>query len=221
AVLADGNTRLQRLLDRARQKPGAPGAAAEPEGVPGKVREEYSVNAQYRGTVKKAFMDIGQAWVSFDTKSASDFGIRASGSVTDPENRARKYELDLDADFRRNGNTIDRLADRSKFNSEAEKHRDRVLKDLPFIYIAKYTPFPPVTSRDTTWTLNGQDFVVRHVRADGGEVQVTLLERGGMIGKIFLEPDEAIPHTIKKFRVMGTNDVVLSFVSSRYPNRRE
>ncbi|MBI4865460.1 MAG: hypothetical protein HY816_00770 [Candidatus Wallbacteria bacterium] len=218
----DGGSRLKSLLERAKKKTPAtkqtqqtaPAAAQTPAG---EIHETYNINAQYRGTVKKAFMDIGHCDVVFATKPSGEFTVKVSGSVTDPENESRRYELQIDADYRAQGNRIDLLTDRSKFNQEAERHRERVLKDIPFIYIAKFTPYPAV-AKDNAWLLNSQEFNIRHARTDegGGEMQVTITERGGMIGKIFLETGEAVPHTIKKFRVVGTNDVVLSFVSPKY-----
>jgi hypothetical protein len=219
-AMADGASRLQNLLKKASKKPAAAQAAAEESTPSGAIREEYAINAQYRGTVKKAYMDIGQAWVSLQLHGGNRFTVKSAGKVTDPENKGHTYELSIDADFKVEGNRIDRTADRSTFNADAEKHRERLLLDMPFFYIAKHTAYPSVTSKDTVWRLNSQDFTVRHVRT-GGEIQFTILERGTMIGKFFLEPSEAIPHNIKKFRVMGGNDVVLSFVSKKYANTKD
>ncbi|MBI3893735.1 MAG: hypothetical protein HY303_19625 [Candidatus Wallbacteria bacterium] len=219
----DSDSRLKDLLQKAKRKgaktatsPAAETPAAS-EVVAGEIHEDYNINAQYRGTVKKAFMDIGHCAVTFTTKPSGEFNVKVSGSVTDPENESHKYELQIDADYRQQGNRIDLLADRSKFNQEAERHRARVLKDIPFIYIAKFTPYPAV-NKDTVWVLDSNEFNIKHTRTDegGGELQVTITEHGGMIGKIFLETGEAVPHNIKKFRVVGTNDVVLSFVAPRY-----
>ncbi len=220
-AMADGASRLQQLLKKASKKPAASAQpAAEGAIGAGPIREEYAINAQYRGTVKKAYMDIGQAWVSLDITGQDRFTVKSAGKVTDPENKGHTYELSIDSDFKVEGNRIDRTADRSTFNADAEKHRERLLQDMPFFYIAKHTAYPAVTSKDTVWRLNSQDYTVRHVRT-GGEIQFTILERGTMIGKFFLEPSEGIPHTIKKFRVMGGNDVVLSFVSKKYANSKD
>ena len=178
---------------------------------PGSVVEQYRLNAQYRGTVKKGFNDIGRGHAVFMPQAGGSFTVKLQGSVEDPENKD-VYQFLLDMEFNSAGTQIREVKNRSRYSRNASDYRDRVEKVIPFIYLVKFLA-PPRQGEEPSriYRFRGQDFTLRYMHADRN-IEATLYEGDTLVGKFFLTHGGITPLAIEKFRVPTEGNVVMSFV---------
>lgn len=177
----------------------------------GSLVEHYKLNAQYRGTVKKGFSDIGRGYAVFTPQSGGSFQVKLEGSVVDPE-RKDLYQFFLHMEFNAAGAQIRELANRCRYSANAADYRDRVEKVIPFIHLVKYTA-PPRSGEEPArnYRFRGSDYTVRYMNAERN-IEATLYEGDLLVGKFFLTHGATLPLAIEKFRVPTEGNVVMSFV---------
>lgn len=191
---------------------GRPSATSSKIVAPaGAIVEQYRLNAQYRGTVKKGFNDIGRGYGSYLPGASGQFSVKLDGSVEDPESKDI-YKFYLEMTFQAQNGQIRDLGNKNKYSSNAQDYHDRVEKVVPFIHLVKFTP-PPRPGEEPTriYRYRGKEYHLRYMTAERN-IEATLNEGDTMIGKFFLSRDPATPLGIEKFRVPTEGNVVLSFV---------
>jgi hypothetical protein len=181
-------------------------------GTWGVTSEEYHLNAQYRGTVKKGFSDIGQGGATYTPLGNGQFNVRLNGTVRHPENRDT-YEFKVDMDFQIRGSDLRILQNRSQYNARAAEYRGRVERVVPFAFLVKYTPVPASGSEPAySYRFNGTDYVMRYAPTER-HIEASLYDGDSMVGKFFLRRDARTPPLVfEKFRVPAEQDVVFSFI---------
>jgi hypothetical protein len=185
---------------------------AVPTAPAGGIVEQYTLNAQYRGTVRKGFPDIGKGFGLYQPQREGRFSVRLEGTVHDPEDKSI-YELHVDMDFEATGREVRELANRSHYSHNATDYRDRVERVIPFVHLVKFTR-PPTDREERAYRFRGVDYTLRYMPTDRN-IEATLYQSDTMIGKFFLEKGAATPLGIEKFRVPTEGNVVLSFVNIR------
>lgn len=177
----------------------------------GAVVEQYRLNAQYRGTVKKGFSDIGRGYGMYHPGASGTFSVKLDGSVEDPESK-ELYKFYLEMDFQAQNGQIRDVKNKNKYSANAQDYHDRVEIVVPFIHLVKFTP-PPRQSEEPTriYRYRGKEYRLRYMTAERN-IEATLNEGDTMIGKFFLSRDPSTPLGIEKFRVPTEGNVVLSFV---------
>ena len=178
---------------------------------PGSTVEQYRLNAQYRGTVKKGFSDIGKGYAVFSPGTAGQFAVKLEGSVEDPENHD-VYNFFLDMSFQTSNGQIRDGRNKNHYSSNAQDYHDRVEKVVPFIHLVKFTP-PPRPDQEPTrvYRYRGSEYRLRYMTAEHN-IEATLYEGDTLVGKFFLSREPTTPLAIEKFRVPTEGNVVLSFV---------
>src|SRR5688500_12510199 len=96
----------------------ATGAAVAASGVV----ETYTVNAQYRGGVKKGVQDLGTGKVSYEPMGSSAFRVRVKGEVRHPE-EDKAYSFNISERYQLSGNTVSATAvEKKQLNEHAKPH---------------------------------------------------------------------------------------------------
>lgn len=223
AVAADAGAesrRLDKLVSKARKNrlPAAVAQAARPASAEPQ-RELYRVNAQYRGAVTKGFDGLGTVAVVFRPNGDDTFGIDLEADLKHPEKKTVSH-FQARLAYRVDGTVLEPLSEKLDFSQEAQKHREKILQNAPFIYLMRYAAFPQLAKPEVDWKVAGHPFRVRYARA-GKRMEATVFDGGRWIGKFFIEadPEHAPPHDYWKFRVNGKNDTVISFVADRDKKR--
>ena len=202
----------QDVRDRRTAAPNSRYAGSGPIVAPaGAAVEQYKLNAQYRGGVKKSFSDIGNGHGVYMPQAGGSFAVKLEGAVKDPESDD-VYEFFVDMDFQSNGAQVREVKNRSHYSRNAGEYRDRVEKVIPFIYLVKFTQ-PPRDGQELSrvYRFRGHEYTLRYLTTERN-VEATLYEGDTLVGKFFLERGERTPFGIEKFRVPTEGSVVLSFV---------
>ena len=208
AAHAAGKAREVRPVARAEAGSGPISAP------PGSTVEQYTLNAQYRGTVKKGFSDIGRGFAVFSPQQSGRFTVKMEGTVHDPESQ-EAYGLWIDMDFESNGKDVREVANRSHYTANVGDYRPRVEKVIPFVYLVKFTRPPNEGGENTrSYRFRGTEYTLRYLPTDRN-TEATLYEGDTMVGKYFLTRTPSTPLGIEKFRVPCEGNVVLSFVNVR------
>ena len=100
--------------------------------------QNFNVNAQYRGMVKKAFTDIGTGWLSDNGGPTGNVRITGHARVDHPKEEGRVYDMKLDMTFNVKNGTIQEIANASRANPGSEEALKTTQKLLPFVHIAKW-----------------------------------------------------------------------------------
>ncbi|MBI3890710.1 MAG: hypothetical protein HY303_04185 [Candidatus Wallbacteria bacterium] len=220
--------RLHELTRKQRHKHTAPAEPAAQEASPSStvaappadaVREVYRVNAQYRGAVTKGVDGLGEVVVVFKPNGGDVFGIDLEADLQHPKKKTHQHFKVVLA-YRMTGNQLSPVTEKLDFSKEAEKHREKILENAPFIYLMRYVAFPEMSRPDVSYEVAGHSFRVHYARA-GKRMEATVYDGGRWIGKFFLEAQSSDrpPYDYWKFRVNGRNDTVISFVSDRKGSR--
>jgi hypothetical protein len=173
--------------------------------------DRFSINAQYRGAVKKGFADIGSAGLQYRATPGGEFGVRGTGKVTHPKDSAKTYQFNVDMKFRVDGETVQYVGSNNSCNPGSEGIQAKMEKILPFVYLAKTLPARAAAERSFR-TPHGA-YQMKWVTT-ASRIEVTLLSGRDMVSKFFLAREAGDgPHTIEKFRVPTKDNVVLSFVT--------
>ena len=171
--------------------------------------DQFTVNAQYRGVVKKAFTSIGSGQLSDSGQAGGTFRIQGQAEVDHPK-EDREYRMKIDMTFRQDGNSIREVANRSTANPGSEEALRTTMKILPFVHIAKWAD--PEQGEGTYVTPRGR-FSMRFARAERN-LEASLYEGDRMVGKFFMSPDGGVPRKMEKFRIATRTGTMLSFVST-------
>lgn len=196
----------------------ASGAPARADGF----IENYNVNAQYRGAVKKGFQDVGAGKVSYESLGGSSFRVRAMGRVTHPR-EPKEYSFNIHQRFDINRNAVRVTAtERKELNRNAAPHERRICEIFPFAYLVRYLS-PPLSGGDPAlhFTLGGLDYALRYRRTER-HIEAELYRGDVFIGKFFLLPDAGWrPARLEKFRVaLPEEEMVVSFIVTDFSVQR-
>lgn len=175
--------------------------------------QNFTVNAQYRGMVKKAFTNIGSGELK-DTGSGPGGSFRLTGHahVDHPREKGRVYDLRIEMAFRQRGSTIEEVSNRNRCNPGSEEALRTTEKMMPFVHVAKW--ISPDRGSGTSITTPRGKFQVR-LGETQRNLEVTVSEGDRMTGKFFMEPDNGqLPRRMEKFRITTRGGTVLSFVTS-------
>ena len=178
------------------------------------ISEQYMVNAQYRGGVKKGFSDIGRGHAVYQQLSPMSFKVEVEGRAHHP-NKSNDYVFDMSQTFQVAGNEI-RLTGTEKMNlnENAKQNEAQLTEMMPFAYLARTLPVPG-GGGDQTRMLNyrGQSYALRYRQAEGA-LEVTVYRGEEMLGKFFLGSDPGPQMAqLQKFRVAIPEDhLMVSFV---------
>jgi hypothetical protein len=214
--LAAGTVRAEESLDVRERRVVVGEAVGQTAPVqplpPGAVVEQYKVNAQYRGGVKKGFSDIGRGTAVFVPQEGARFWVKLDGTVENPENK-EQYTFWLDMEFQQTAaGSIKVLRNGSRYSSRAIEYRERIEKVVPFVYLAKFTQLPGADAEPSrAYRFAGVDYVMRYVPTER-HVEASLYEGDALVGKFFLLKGDRLPLTFEKFRVPTEGNVVLSFI---------
>lgn len=201
----------QAVRDRKVVMPAGVVPAPQPM-TPGSVVEQYRVNAQYRGGVKKGFSDIGRGTAVFTPQGGARFSVKLDGTVENPEDK-EQYSFWLDMDFQSTAaGQIKILRNGSRYSTRAIEYRERIEKVVPFVYLVKFLPIPGTDAEPTRgFRFAGTEYVLRYVPTER-HVEASLYEGDSLVGKFFLLRGDRLPLVFEKFRVPTEGNVVLSFV---------
>jgi len=159
--------------------------------------QNFTVNAQYRGMVKKAFRDIGTGVLNDNGQATGDVHIQGHSRVDHPQQEGRVYDLNVDTNFRIQGNSIQELSDHSTCNAGSEEALKTTQKVAPFVHIAKWIKDDQSTGQ--TFTTPRGTFNLRLAQTDRN-LEATLYEGEQMVGKFFMvagrraAPAREVPH---------------------------
>lgn len=190
------------------------GVALATAALAGGFVESYRVNAQYRGTVKKGFQDVGSGKVSYESLGDSAFRVRAMGSVKHPK-EPKEYSFNIHQRFEVSGNVVRLLAvEKKELNRNAAPHERRICEIFPFAYLVRYLP-PPLSGGDPSlrFVYGRTPYTLRYRRTER-HIEAELYRGDDFLGKFFLLPDEGWrPAALEKFRVaLPEEDMVVSFI---------
>jgi hypothetical protein len=176
--------------------------------------EDYRVNAQYRGSLKKGFQDLGTGKVSYQSLGSTAFRVHAAATVRHPK-QSKQYTFDVDESFDVSGNVIHSTAlVRDDMNENARPHERRIREVLPFAYLVRYLP-PPSETGDPSrhFTYEGQSYTLRY-RHTEKNIEAELFRGEVFLGKFFLLADAGWrPAAMEKFRIaLPEEDLVASFI---------
>lgn len=171
---------------------------------------EFTVNAQYRGLIKKSFPDIGGGRLTDTGKAAGEFRISGRADVTHPTEKGREYHMELDMSFSLEGGRLREMKNGSSCNKGAEQALRTTEKILPFVHVAKWASADK--GEQLSYHTSGGSFTLKFGRTKRN-LEATLLEDGQMVGKFFMFPGNGLPRAMEKFRITTKQGTVLSFVA--------
>src|ERR1043166_7880628 len=94
--------------------------------------EDYHVNAQYRGGVKKGFADIGTGKAAYEPLGGASFRVKVKAEVKHPKEE-KTYAFNISQTFELSGNDIRVLStERKELNEAAAPHEHQIVEMLPF-----------------------------------------------------------------------------------------
>lgn len=176
--------------------------------------ETYSVNAQYRGTVKKGFQDLGSGKVAYEFLGGNGFRVRALGRVDHPK-EPKEYAFNIHQRFGVSGNVIRvTQVEKKDFNRNAQPHERRICEIIPFAYLVRYlSPPDPAGDPSLRFVFDGTGYTLRYRRTER-HFEAELYRGEVFLGKFFLLPDAGWrPARLEKFRIaLPEEDMVVSFI---------
>lgn len=184
------------------------------------VVEQYDVNAQYRGGVKKGFPELGQCKGSYLEVGPGAFQVKIKGQVRHPEEN-KMYEFDVRQTFSLEGDQI-RMTSQEKLelNEHAKPNEDRITEVVPFAYMVRHLPLPKqgAGAPERAFHYGGQLYTLRYAQVEGRS-EVSLFRGEDLRGKFFLVPGrDAQFSDLVKFRVLLPGEqLVVSFVNKTPP----
>jgi len=179
--------------------------------------ENFIVNAQYRGNVKKSFPDIGQAVIKYVPIGNGEFRLDGHATISNPRNKSVVYEFWLDSTYKYTNHQIRLVEELNDFNSESRGFKNRMERALPFVYLVKYTAAPePGEPNRRQFRYKNDSFTVRYSRTDQ-HIEATIYDGAEIVTKIFIPiEDSSVPYAFDKFRIPapGKDQVMVSFVTT-------
>ena len=173
--------------------------------------QNFVVNAQYRGMVKKAFRDIGTGTMTDSGSATGTVQLQGHARVDHPTEQGKVYDMTLDMSLKVQGATITEVSNRSKCNPGSEEALATTQKIAPFVHIAKWARGDQST--DQTFTTPRGTFQLRLATTDRN-LEASLYEGDQMVGKFFMSPGEQLPRQLEKFRITTSGGTMISFVST-------
>lgn len=173
--------------------------------------QSFTVNAQYRGMVKKAFRDIGTGTLTNTGSAQGNVRISGHARVDHPKEEGRVYDMTLDMNLRITGNQVQEISNNSRCNPGSEEALSTTQKIAPFVHVAKWAKSDQSTGQ--RFTTNRGTFNMRFAETDRN-LEATLYEGERMVGKFFMEPGDNLPRKLEKFRITTSGGTVISFVSN-------
>lgn len=179
--------------------------------------EDYSVNAQYRGAVKKGFQDIGSGKAAYEPLGGAAFRVKVKATVRHPK-EDKEYAFNISQSYLVSGNAIRATAtEKMELNATALPHERQITELLPFAYLARTLPVPADTGgeRSRSFSFNGQTYVLRYSNTERDH-EVSLYRGSEPLGKFFLQPERTGQFAqLEKFRILlPSDDLVVSFINT-------
>jgi hypothetical protein len=174
--------------------------------------DTFTVNAQYRGVVKKAFSNLGSSELNFTPAGREQIRVTGTANVDHPKEEGRKYRMRYDMTLKIAPGSIQEVANRNSSNPGSEEALETTEKILPFVHVVKHVPIESAQV-SLPYTTSDGDFTLDFAQAPGN-LEATLRQNGETLAKFFLGANElSTPRKIEKFRVTTKKGTVLSFVS--------
>ena len=157
--------------------------------------EDYVVNAQYRGEIKKGFKDLGRGKASYEAVGGSGFKVKMKGEVNHPDGTTT-YSFTLIQTFQLEGNSVKLVStEKKEMNPAAAPHEMWISELVPFAYLARRLPVPVLDGAgggETSRTIRyaGQTFTLSYAKSER-QIEVSMLRNGEMTGKFFFTPGAA------------------------------
>lgn len=169
------------------------------------VVEDYVVNAQYRGEIKKGFKDLGRGKASYEAVGGSGFKVKMKGEVSHPDG-STTYSFTLIQSFQLEGNNVRLLGtEKKEMSKDAAPHEAWIVELVPFAYLARRLPVPNLESgageASRSLRYSGQTFTLSYAKSER-QVEVSMLRNGELTGKFFFAPGAPKAFaTLEKFRM--------------------
>lgn len=167
--------------------------------------EDYVVNAQYRGEIKKGFKDLGRGKASYEPVGTTGFKVKMKGEVSHPDG-STTYAFTLIQTFALEGNSVKLVStEKKEMNAAAAPHEPWITELVPFAYLARRLPVPNLEAGagegSRTLSYSGQTFTLAYAKSER-QVEVSMLRNGDMTGKFFFTPGTPKGFaTLEKFRM--------------------
>lgn len=155
------------------------------------VVEDYVVNAQYRGEIKKGFKDLGRGKASYEPVGSSGFKVKMKGEVSHPDG-STSYSFTLIQSFQLEGNNVRLVGtEKKEMNKDAAPHEAWIVELVPFAYLARRLPVPNLEAgggeASRSLRYSGQTFTLNYAKSER-QIEVSMLRNGEMTGKFFFTP---------------------------------
>lgn len=155
------------------------------------VVEDYVVNAQYRGEIKKGFKDLGKGKASYEPVGSSGFKVKMKGEVSHPDG-STTYSFTLIQSFQLEGNSVRLVGtEKKEMNKDAAPHEAWIVELVPFAYLARRLPVPNLEAgggeASRSLRYSGQTFTLNYAKSER-QIEVSMLRNGEMTGKFFFTP---------------------------------
>jgi hypothetical protein len=190
------------------QAPGRKPVASVPAKLAA-LEERFVVHAQYRGAVKKAFKNIGKGRIQSRPGSEGRFGLSLHACLRHPETQ-EIFKIKVSGDYALKGRSIGQPQG-LKMSAQAEKYAPFFTKSLPFFFLARFQNIPSDTDiEEIPYRFGDQEYLLRYVPTTG-TIEVTLEDRGSLVGKFFLDGQSGYPpRRLTKVRVVGPENTVFT-----------
>ncbi len=175
----------------------------------------YEINAQYRGTVKKGFENLGGGMAQYIDLGGGKRQVVMRGCAAHPEKKNTFYSYRLNMGYAIAGSEVKTFSEGDATFQNFDVDEQRNLKNMVILVSMVQTGevFPLLKG---PFTINGSRIdVTGQLSKKGKTSELTLTHRGKpeMEGKFFLEEVAPNQYTISKFR-LKRGKLVMSFVST-------
>jgi hypothetical protein len=177
-------------------------------GVTGAQADRYTIEAQYRGIVRKSFPGVGTAGLEFVKGTDGAFHARGQGRVVHPQDKSKVFQLGLDMRFRVKGDAIEYVATKNSCAKGSEELQSTMERVLPFVHLVRELPRPAGNRRSVT-TPHG-NFTLVYGGA-GPKLEITVQQGATQVGKFFLTDGAPGAVRLERFRIPGKDSVALQF----------
>ncbi|HNV70921.1 MAG TPA: hypothetical protein PKO06_14560 [Candidatus Ozemobacteraceae bacterium] len=174
----------------------------------------YEINAQYRGTVKKGFENLGGGMAQYIDLGGGKRQVVMRGCAAHPEKKNTFYSYRLNMGYAIEGSAVKTFSEGDATFQNFDVDEQRNLKNM-IILVSMVQTGEVLPLLKGPFTINGSTIeITGQLAKKGKNSELTLTHKGKpeMEGKFFL--DEVAPgkYSISKFR-LKRGKLVMSFVS--------
>lgn len=178
-----------------------------------RVTDKFTVNAQYRGAVKKALKGIGNGTVDYIPMGENEYKVTVHGDVRHPEDN-KVYEFQVSQSFKLTGNKLELLGEDKNLNEHALEQERYIIQVVPFAFLARFLP-PPSAGTDPvrTFLFENARFDLRYRKTEK-QYEIELFKDDENVGKFFLATTwKPGNEGFEKFRIpFPREQIMVSFV---------